>query len=563
MIFKGPDAPPLPTKDVLSFVFDTPPDNVNKPILIDADNPSRNLSFAQLKHMVQQCIAGFNALGVKPGDCVLMHALNDIHYIPLAQAIIGCGAIYAGSNPMYTPNELVHHIKVTSTTWVIAEPETLPTVVSAAKTTNIPHSHIMVFNPLPSQVCPPDFISYSSLLNHGTAPWVRFDSYEQAKSTTAGRYTSSGTSGLPKACINTHLNLIAQHEYNFSPQFYAPKYPVKILVPLPLFHASVSPRSLITIPKLNEQLYLMRRFDTEKYVQYIQQYQITDLVVVPPMAVAILNHAGVQAGQISLRSVKNGIIGAAPCTKETQARLVKLFAKDNFVNQIWGMTESNCLGMRFGWEENDLSEDGEVEGSVGRLCPGMEAKVVDVDTGEEIQPGPGGNVRGEICVRGEDVVPGYYLPGGKNQEMNRKDWDEDGFYHTGDIMYRDGKTGKWFVVDRVKELIKSRGFQVAPPELEGLLLTLDGVLDVAVIGVKDANDESELCRAYIVRKPGSEARLTEEVAKKWVSSQLVKYKWLDGGVKFVESIPKTPSGKILKRLLREDAERERRATSKL
>ncbi|KPI34916.1 4-coumarate--CoA ligase-like 7 [Cyphellophora attinorum] len=549
MVFKGREPGPLPTKDILSWIFDETPQNADRPVAIDATETSRSHSFSQAKTLIQRYIAGLKARGVKKGDCVLLHSFNDIDYPLLALAIIGSGAIFAGSNPTYTAFELEHHMKVTATTWIIPESETLPTVLKAAKTTGIPNSHIIVFNPLKSQKCPSGFISYKSLLNHGSSSWVRFDSYDICKNTTAARYTSSGTSGLPKACINTHLNLIAQHEYNFAEAFYKPQYdPVKLLFPLPLFHASVSPRALTTIWKRNEMCYLMRRFEPDSYVRYIERFGITDLTVVPPMAVAVLNHAGVKDGTVSLKSVKNGIAGAAPLTRETQKRFMALLAPNTSFNQIWGMTETNCLASRFEWDEFDDT------GSIGWLCPGLEAKLVDLETGTDL--GDACDVRGEMCVRGEGVVPGYFDPA--SDKPNRRGWDEDGFYHSGDVMYKSSETGKWYIVDRVKELIKSRGFQVAPPEVEGVLLALDGVLDAAVIGVKDVAGESEVCRGYIVRRPGSESTLTEEVVNKWVSERLVKYKWLEGGIKFVDAIPKTPSGKILKRLLREEYEREQR-----
>lgn len=293
----------------------------------------------------------------------------------------------------------------------------------------------------------------------------------------------------------------------------------------------------------------MRRFDTDGFIRNVERFRITDLAVVPPMAVAVLNHPDIRSGKASqsLKSIKSGIAGAAPMTKETQKRFVDLLADDATLNQVWGMTESNCLASRFEWTDRDDT------GSVGYFCPGMEGKLVDIETGEDLTGKT--DVRGEMCVRGESVIPGYH--GLSGEQANKKSWDADGWYHSGDVMYCDGKTGKLYIVDRVKELIKSRGFQVAPPEIEGVLLTLEGVTDVAVIGVKDESGEGEICRAYVVRREGWETKLTEEDVKQWVRERLIKYKWLDGGVQFVQSIPKTPSGKILKRLLREEYEKHR------
>jgi acyl-CoA synthetase (AMP-forming)/AMP-acid ligase II len=213
------------------------------------------------------------------------------------------------------------------------------------------------------------------------------------------------------------------------------------------------------------------------------------------------------------------------------------------------MTESNCLCATFDYPESDDT------GSVGYLRPGMEAKLVD-DDGKDINDY---DMVGEMCVRGPLIIPGYFNADGKDGGVNRKDWDADGFYHTGDMMYCDGQTKKWYIVDRKKELIKVRGFQVAPPELEGLLLQLPGVVDCAVIGVSEKNGEGEVPRAYVIRRPGHQPEATEEEIKSFVKKNLASFKRLDGGVRFVNSIPKTASGKILKRILRDEAKAEVKA----
>jgi acyl-CoA synthetase (AMP-forming)/AMP-acid ligase II len=314
-----------------------------------------------------------------------------------------------------------------------------------------------------------------------------------------------------------------------------------------MFHAAVAPRALTTAWKVGEPCYIMRRFDVAAFAANVQRFGVTELYGVPPMFVALINHEPVRSGKVSLRSVKAGWVGAAPLTKETQARVVALLGDGARFTQVWGMTEANCLASRF--EEGE----GDETGSVGRLCPGMEGKIVDVETGEEIREF---GRRGEACVRGESVIPGYY--GGEGGGVNRKSWDEEGFYHSGDVIYVDEETKKLYIVDRVKELIKVRAFQVAPPEVEGVLLDMEGIVDAAVIGVKDKDGEGEVCRAYVVKRAGWQGKLSEQDVYNWVKGRLAKYKNLDGGVKFVEQIPKTASGKILKRLLREEYEREQK-----
>jgi acyl-CoA synthetase (AMP-forming)/AMP-acid ligase II len=162
-------------------------------------------------------------------------------------------------------------------------------------------------------------------------------------------------------------------------------------------------------------------------------------------------------------------------------------------------------------------------------------------------------VRGELCVRGPTVTPGYF----NNPEANSEAFDAEGWFKTGDIAYCDQRTRKWYIVDRRKELIKVRGFQVAPPELEAVLLSHPQIVDAAVIGITFADADIEYPRAYVVRRSGDQgAKLTEAEIQEYVLSRLAKYKALTGGVKFVGAIARNPSGKILKRVLREDARKE-------
>ena len=171
------------------------------------------------------------------------------------------------------------------------------------------------------------------------------------------------------------------------------------------------------------------------------------------------------------------------------------------------------------------------------------------DNGTEIT---GYNVTGEICVRGPTVILGYL-----NSSTGNEAFDSEGFYHSGDVGYCDPISKLWYIVDRKKELIKVRAWQVAPPELEAVLLSHPQIVDAAVIGVEFLRDEGQVPRAYVVRRPSSDGdNLTEEDVKTFMAGKLAQYKRLDGGVKFVDALPKSASGKILKRLLRDEAKRE-------
>lgn len=202
------------------------------------------------------------------------------------------------------------------------------------------------------------------------------------------------------------------------------------------------------------------------------------------------------------------------------------------------MTETSCFASLLPYPEDDDT------GSVGRFLPNLDVKLLD-DSGNELQ---NYSTPGELAIRGPSITEGYV---GVTRE---RDFDADGYLRTGDILYRDKNSGLWYIVDRKKEMIKISGFQVAPKELEGVLLEHAGIADAAVIGIK-SKDGNEMPRAYVVRKKGGQ--VSEGDVRKWVEGKLARYKWLAGGVRFVEIIPKSPSGKILKRVLRENVEKER------
>jgi len=207
------------------------------------------------------------------------------------------------------------------------------------------------------------------------------------------------------------------------------------------------------------------------------------------------------------------------------------------------MTEATCIVSQFEYPEDDAT------GSVGHLISGIEAKLVD-DEGNDIS---GYDIKGEMCVRGPTIVPEYF----EYPEANRVSFDADGFFHSGDVMYCDSKSKLWYIVDRKKELIKVRGFQVAPPEIETVLLEHPDIVDAAVIGIQASDMDSELPRACVVRRPGVDpAKLSEQDVIEWAARKLARFKRIEGGVIFVDAIPKNPSGKILKRILRGQAKME-------
>jgi 4-coumarate--CoA ligase len=305
-----------------------------------------------------------------------------------------------------------------------------------------------------------------------------------------------------------------------------------------MFHAAVAPYTHVSTLRAAYPAFIMRRFELEMYLASVEKYGVTNLMMVPPMLLAVVNLAASSAAQAArvrrqLRSVRAVVGGGAPIDKELQARMQAILLKETPMTQIWAMSETCCIASYFYHPEPDTT------GSVGRFLPNLDIKLVD-DNGAEVETGH----RGELCIRGPTVIRGYL----NNAEANARGWDIEGYMHTGDILLQNPTTGLWYVVDRKKELIKVRGFQVAPAEVEGVLLAHPAIKDVAVIGVPGGSS-GELPRAFVVTV--EERQLEAEEVKTWVKEKLAVYKWLEGGVEFIDAVPRNASGKMLKRVLRE------------
>lgn len=335
---------------------------------------------------------------------------------------------------------------------------------------------------------------------------------------------SSGTTGVPKGVMITHKNYVANAEQmelqaRLEEGYEEIKARTRLLCFLPMYHAMAQTIFGINAVKNLTPVYMMPRFDFLQMLEYVQKFRITSLVLVPPVVVAMAKHPATR--KFDLSSVEKVGCGAAPLGREVCVELEKLWPPGRVnVKQGWGMTEVTCSAM--GWNPNRHSESF----SVGELNANCEAKLVDED-GKEVAQGE----RGEIWVKGPNVMKGYW----RKPEATKETITPDGWLKTGDIAWYD-KDGYFFIVDRKKELIKVKGNQVAPAELEALLLDHPAVSDVAVIGATVGFDEAP--RAYVVLTEGKQA--TEQEIQDWTAKQVAPHKRLTGGVRFVDAIPKNP-----------------------
>ncbi|KAL2408150.1 putative CoA ligase CCL7 [Exophiala dermatitidis] len=376
--------------------------------------------------------------------------------------------------------------------------------------------------------------------------WEELDG-DKCHKTIALNY-SSGTTGVPKGVEVSHYNYIANTlQYNHLPTLesdYAKKNArAKWLCFLPLYHAMgqtvyIAGGLLREIP-----VYIMPKYDFVEMLANIERFGITDLTIVPPIAVALTKHPAVQ--KYDLSTIQSINCGSAPLGSDVCRAIEKLCGGRFNMKQGWGMTEVTCSLL--GWDPNKIS----TSFGVGEPNANCEAKIMKIFTDhngnesfvEVTERGP--QHTGELWCRGPNIMKGYW----RNPVATKNTFSPDGqrWLRTGDIAYVDDE-GCFYIVDRIKELIKVKANQVAPAELEALILEHPAVADVAVIGIPTA-DGDERPRAFVVRQPG--ASVTEQEVFDHVKQRAVPFKWLTAGVEWIDVIPKNPSGKILRRQLRE------------
>ncbi|KAJ5155041.1 adenylate-forming enzyme [Penicillium coprophilum] len=360
-------------------------------------------------------------------------------------------------------------------------------------------------------------IRLEDLLHYGETDWLQFNDSEQSKTTPAAMFLTSGTSGLPKAAIRTHHTIISHH---LSVHYQVP-YPVVRLMALPMYHSFGDFWTNIFPIRYGEPLYVLPRFEISTFLDSIRQHSISETYMVPAM-VHILNKTSLHVAE-SLSSLRYVGISGAPIDGHSMQQFQSLLSPEAVAGNLWGMSE---VGVVF---QNRYGVTPQF-GSVGTLLPGYELRFVDPDTGEDVAGTA--DSPGELYIRGPGLLLGY--------KGRTDDKDEQGWFRTGDMVHV--RDGNYFVIGRTKDLIKVRAYSVAPAEIEGILLKDPGIKDAAVIGVMLPDGSSEVPRAYVVRT-GISPETTADQVESLIQGQLASYKALDGGVVFVDEIPRTGIGK--------------------
>ncbi|KAK5132264.1 hypothetical protein LTR08_009252 [Meristemomyces frigidus] len=509
----------------------------DKVIFIDPDT-SRSYTYAQTKQTASDFGKGLKSLwDWQKGDVLALYTPNCIDTPVVTWGCHFAGGVVSPANPGYTVDELAFQLKDSGAKALVTQVPQLAIALQACEKIGLPHDRICLIGD--ERDGQGRFKHFTSVRNtSGTQRYRR--SKVDAAHDLAFLVYSSGTTGHPKGVMLTHRNVVANTlqitagEGPLSPAA-RPGHPDgdSILAFLPFFHIY----GLTVV--LHQSFYrglktvVMPRFEIESWCRIVQDHHITFAYVVPPVVLLLSKHPAVASYDLSSLRMLNS--GAAPLTKELVDAVYQRISVP--VKQGYGLSETSPTTHTQPWEDWASSM-----GSVGTMLPNQTAKYMSAEETEV----PTGEV-GELWIKGPNIFKGYL----NNVQGTKNALTADGYFKTGDVGFQDPQ-GNFYITDRVKELIKYKGFQVPPAELEGLLVSHPDIDDVAVLGIYREDQATEVPLAYVVPKKGVQASTAKErEIQAWLAGKVAQHKRLRGGVVWTDEIPKSASGKILRRVLKE------------
>ncbi|WP_226436536.1 AMP-binding protein [Rhodococcus yananensis] len=513
----------IPASSVYDLLFGSIADaDLDRPALIDGASGAIT-DYRALIAQIDGVAGALAARGLGVGDVVGLLSPNVPAFAAVFHGILRAGATATTINALYTAGDIAKQLEDSSAKALFVVSPLLPQAKEAAATVGIPDDRVIVLDGAEGHPSLRDLLAEQS-----PAPEVTFDPATHL----AVLPYSSGTTGRPKGVMLTHRNLVA-NVCQIQPRM-GIGADDKILAVLPFFHiygmtvllnaALYNRAALVTMPK----------FDLVEFLRIVSEQKCTYVFIAPPVAVALAKHPLVD--QYDLSSVHTVFSGAAPLDRELGGAVARRLGCR--VRQGYGMSEMSPVSHAIPFDDDDTLLD-----AVGPTIANMECKLVDPATGEEVAypTGDGVSEPGELWCKGPNIMVGYL----GNAEATAETLDEDGYLHTGDIATVDGN-GVITIVDRLKELIKYKGYQVPPAELEALLLTHPQIADAAVIGVLDDEGE-EVPKAFVVRQPDTD--LSEDDVITFVAERVSPHKKVRR-VQFIDIVPKSAAGKILRKDLR-------------
>jgi 4-coumarate--CoA ligase len=504
--------------------------------MVDSD---RKYTFAEVKAHATSFGEGLRDIwDWQKNDVLALYAPNDIDIPPVIYGTFFAGGVVTPANPGYSADELAYQLENAGAKALVTTKQFLSTALKAAKKVGIENDRVILIG---AEMDSTHHVKHwTSICRLSKSTRYR---RRKAKPDTDLAFLaySSGTTGLPKGVMLTHTNIVSDllMIQGSVGKWYSSSED-KFLGVLPFFHIYGLTGLVHQMLHRGIEVLVMPAFTLEVFLRAVQEHKITFIYVAPPVIVRLARDEMV--GKYDLSSVKMITSGAAPLTKELVDTVYKRLKIK--INQAYGLSETSPMTHTQPWDEWYSSV-----GSVGKMFPNMTAKYMSAE-GKEL----GAGEIGELWLAGPNVFKGYW----KNESATKESITEDGFFRTGDVGFQDEKHN-FYITDRVKELIKYKGFQVAPAELEGKLMENEMVDDTAVIGVQDEEMHTEVPRAYVVLSKKRGGRADEKEAKEivdWMAQKVANHKRLRGGIVFVDEIPKSASGKILRRVLKERSKKD-------
>ncbi|CAH8357378.1 unnamed protein product [Eruca vesicaria subsp. sativa] len=509
--------PPNPSLDVTTFISSQA--HRGRTAFIDAST-GKSLTFTELWRAVESVADCLSDMGIRKGHVVLLLSPNSILFPVVCLSVMSLGAVITTTNPLNTAAEIAKQVKDSNPVLAFTTSQLLPKIAAAASLPIVLMDEERVDSEVKRLV--------EMMRREPSGRRRVFERVDQDD--TATLLYSSGTTGMSKGVVSSHRNLIAmvQTIVNRFGSDNVSQGEQRFICTVPMFHIYGLAAFATGLLAYGSTIVVLSKFEMHEMLSAIGKYRATYLPLVPPILVAMVNGAEQINAKYDLSSLHTVLCGGAPLSKEVTEGFMEKYPTVKIL-QGYGLTESTGIGA-----STDTVEESRRYGTAGRLSASMEGRIVDPVTGKVLGP----KCTGELWLKGPSIMKGYF----SNEEATSSTLDSEGWLRTGDLCYID-EDGFIFVVDRLKELIKYKGYQVPPAELEALLLTHPEISDAAVIPFPD-REVGQFPMAYVVRKTGS--LLSEKSVMEFVAKQVAPYKRVRK-VAFVSSIPKNPSGKILRK----------------
>ncbi|KAJ4976839.1 hypothetical protein NE237_001945 [Protea cynaroides] len=487
----------------------------------------KQYTYGQVIRDTRRFAKALRSLGLRKGRVVVVVLPNMAEYAIVALGIMAAGGVFSGANPLAHSSEIRKQAE-------LADAELIVTVASMFEKVSCLGLPVIIVGKYEERVS--NAISWEELLKAGDRAGVDNAEDPINQNDLCALPFSSGTTGTTKGVMLTHRNLVA----NLCSSLFSVGSDmigkVTTLGLMPFFHIYGIIGICCATLRNKGKVVVMGRFELRTFFNALIVHEVNFAPIVPPIMLELVKNPVVDEFDLKQLKLHAIMTAAAPLAPDLLAAFEKKFPGVQ-VQEAYGLTEHSCITLTHG----DPSKGHGIakRNSVGFILPNLEMKFIDPDNGRSLPK----NTPGEVCVRSQCVMQGYY----KNKEETDRTIDANGWLHTGDIGYIDDE-GDVYIVDRIKELIKYKGFQVAPAELEAVLLSHPSILDAAVVPLAD-EEAGEIPAACVVMNPN--AKESEKDIMNYVGSNVTSYKKLRV-VQFVDSIPKSASGKIMRRFLRDE-----------